>query len=84
LECRRYEGSLESSLEADINDREAASGFNLPKSSLQDRIYKIQNRSEVQVPPKLGRLEPTFTVEYEEELATHIRHFNDRLMPLTR
>jgi hypothetical protein len=83
LQCRRYEDSLESSLEANINVREAASGYNLLKSSLQDRIYKIQKGGEVQAPSKLRRLERIFTVEYEEELATHIRHFNDRLMPLT-
>jgi hypothetical protein len=30
--------------------REAAGGFNLPKSSLHDRILKIRKGREVQVP----------------------------------
>jgi transposase len=76
--------AMESVLVAKMSVREAADRFNLPKSSLQDRISKIRKGSEVHVPPKLGRFERTFTVEYEEELANHIKSLDDRLMPLTR
>jgi hypothetical protein len=46
LECRRHEGSTESMLVVKMSVREAASMFNLPNSSLQDRILKIRSSEE--------------------------------------
>lgn len=54
------------------------------KSSLQGRIKKIREGSEVQILPKLGRFERTFSVEYEEELANNIRNLDDGLMRVNR
>jgi hypothetical protein len=71
-------------LAAKLSVREAAGRLNLPKNSLQGRISKIRKGSKIQIAPKLGRFKRTFTVEYEEELATHAKNLVDRIMPLTR
>jgi hypothetical protein len=76
--------TMESVLAAKMSVREAVGRFNLPRSSLQDTISNIRKCSEGLVPPKLGRLERTFTVECEEELANLIKNLGVRLMPLTR
>jgi hypothetical protein len=44
--------TMKSVLAAKISVTEAANLFNLPKSSLQDRISKIRKASEIQIPPK--------------------------------
>jgi hypothetical protein len=77
LECKYMYKATESVLAAKMSVREAAGRFNLPKSSLQDRISKIRKDSKVQVPPELERFERTFTVEYEEELANHVNNLDD-------
>jgi hypothetical protein len=58
--------AMESVLESKISVREAAGMFNFPKSSFQDRIWKIRKRREVQVPPKLGIFERTFAIRYKK------------------
>jgi hypothetical protein len=52
---RDIKKAMESVLAAKISVRKgtAVVGFNLPKSSLQDRISKIRKDSEVQVAPVL-------------------------------
>jgi hypothetical protein len=70
-------------LVAKTSVREAAGRFNLPTSPLQDGISKVREVGEIQVPPKLGRFERTFTVE-REELANRIKNFDDRFNASTR
>jgi hypothetical protein len=65
--------AMESVLVVKMNDTKAASRFNLPKSSLQDRIPKIRKGSEVQIPPKSRNI-----------CANNINNLDNKLMPLTR
>jgi hypothetical protein len=74
--------AMESVLLAKMSVTEDAGQFKLPRTSLLDRISKIRKGSRVQILPKLGRYEETFTVNYEEELGNHIKDSDDRLMPL--
>ena len=76
--------ALNSMLLDKMSVREASRIFNVPKSTLQDRIAKLKNGGEIQIPPKLGRFERTFCDSYEEQLMAHIKELDGMLMPLTK
>ncbi|KAJ4442421.1 hypothetical protein ANN_04007 [Periplaneta americana] len=64
--------------------RRAADYFQLPKSSLQDKVTGIKGGKECNFQPKLGRFETTFNNSYESQLAQHIKDLDDRLMGLSK
>jgi hypothetical protein len=54
------------------------------RSSLQVRVSLIRKGNECKLLSKLGRLEATFSVTLEHQLAEHVKVSENRLMGLTR
>ncbi|KAJ8889984.1 hypothetical protein PR048_009489 [Dryococelus australis] len=73
--------AVNSVLSVDLCVREAAKTFSVAKGILQDRVLKIMNDGKVQVVPKLGRYERTFSESYEQHLIAHMKRSDDMLMP---
>ena len=55
-------------LEKNSSVRKISEACNVPRSTLQDKIYNIKQGLEVSMSSKLGRFECTFTDAYEKNL----------------
>lgn len=75
---------MDNVLSGAMSVREAAIRFNVPKSSLQDRIACIRQGQECALEPKLGRFTSTFTPNFESMMAEHVKELDDRLMGLSK
>lgn len=62
----------------------AADRYQVPRTSLQDRVKAIRQGHQIILKPKLGRFQQTFTPEFERQLCEHVINLDNRLMPLTR
>jgi len=70
--------------EGKLSIRLAAERYNVPKSSLHDRVRAVKNCKEVILQPKLGRFDCTFSDHHAMQLFNHVKELDNRLMPLTR
>ncbi|XP_052752615.1 uncharacterized protein LOC128201064 [Galleria mellonella] len=71
-------------LEKKISVREAAERYDVPRSTLQDRIKAVGSGQEAQFKPTLGRYEHTFSENQSLQLYNHVKDLDNRLMPLTK
>lgn len=71
-------------LSNEISARRAAELYQVPRTTLNDRISAIKNSKEVSIKPVMGRFHKTFSSEHEEILAEHVKDLANRLMPLNK
>ena len=71
-------------LEKNSSIRKISEACNVPRSTLQDKIYNIKQGLKVSMSSKLGRFECTFTDAYEKKLVDYTIDLDNRLMPLSR
>lgn len=64
--------------------RQAADRYDVPKSSLHDRLKILKSGKEIAFISKLGRFEATFSEQFSMQLYKHIKELDNRLMPLSR
>ena len=76
--------AIQSVIENKYSLRKAAERYEVPKSTLHDRIKALNSGQEINLVPKLGRFENTFSEDYLEELYNHVKDLDNRLMPLTK
>lgn len=67
-----------------IGIREASFHFEVPKSTLSDRIKLLKDGRAVDLRPQLGRFKPTFSDELESHLVDHLKDLDNRMMPLNK
>lgn len=70
--------------EGKLSVRLAAKRYNVPRSSLHDRVKAVNSNKEVILQPKLGRFDCTFPEHHAMQLYNHVKELDNRLMPLTR
>ena len=71
-------------MEGKLTVRLAAERYDVPRSTLQDRVKALKSGQEVVFKPKLGRFHSTFNEHFSLQLYNHVRDLDNRLMPLTR
>lgn len=71
-------------LSNEISARRAAELYQVPRTTLNDRISAIKNSKEVSIKPVMGRFHKIFSSEHEEILAEHVKDLANRLMPLNK
>ena len=64
--------------------RQAAMRYNIPKSTVHDKIKALNRGEEVLMKPKLGRFTSTFSAEYKQVLVDHVKDLSNRRMPLMK
>lgn len=78
----RMKKAIQSVTEKKLSLREAADRYDVPKSTLQDRIKALSSGQEVKLLSKLGGYENTFSEDYLQQLYNHVKDLDNRLMPL--
>ncbi|XP_072401149.1 uncharacterized protein [Diabrotica undecimpunctata] len=76
--------AVEKVLNNEMSARQAAERYQIPQTTLNDRVSAIKNNKEISIEPVMGRFHNTFSPEHEETLATHVKDLANRLMPLNR
>ncbi|KAK9680273.1 CENP-B N-terminal DNA-binding domain [Popillia japonica] len=76
--------AIQDVLEGKSSERAAADRYKVARSSLQDRCKAVKQGAQINLIPKLGRFQQTFTSVYEKQLSEHVIDLDNRLMPLTR
>ncbi|CAH1987730.1 unnamed protein product [Acanthoscelides obtectus] len=76
--------AVEKVLNHKISARQAAERYQVPRSTLNDRVKAIKSNKEMSIEPVMGRFHNTFAPEHEEILASHVKDLANRLMPLNR
>ena len=64
--------------------REASERYEVPKSTLGERVKAIKNGKEIVMEPHMGKFKRTFTDEQEAELVDYMVELDRRLMPLNK
>ncbi|XP_011872753.1 PREDICTED: uncharacterized protein LOC105564741 [Vollenhovia emeryi] len=64
--------------------REASKKYDIPKSTLHDKIRCLKSGEEISLQPKIGRFTKTFPPEYEEQLVNHVKDLSNRCLPLMK
>lgn len=64
--------------------RMAADRYQVPRSTLNDRVCHIKQNKEICFKPMMGRFERTFSPEQEKILVEHVKDLANRLMPLNK
>jgi len=76
--------AIQDVLDREMSERAAAKSYEVPRTSLQDRVKAVKQGQNVILKPLLGRFQQIFTPEYERQLCQHVIDLDNRLMPLTR
>lgn len=76
--------AIKAVLEDEMKIRRAAEEFNVPKSTLHDRVAAIRRGREIKIEPKLGRFDCTFNDRQENDLINFLIDMDQRLMPLSK
>jgi hypothetical protein len=71
-------------LDRKMSETAAAKRYEVPRTSLQDRVKAVKQGQQIILKPILGHFQQTFTPEYERELYQHVIDLDNHLMPLTR
>lgn len=64
--------------------REASERFNVPKSTLFDKVKLLRQGKEAELKPVMGRFKKTFSEEYEQLLECHVKDLANRCVPLSK
>ena len=67
-----------------MSETVAAEIYEVPRTSLQDRVKAVKHGQQIILKPILGRFQQTFTPEYERQLCQHVIELGNRLMSLIR
>ena len=76
--------AIQDVLDRKMSERAAAERYEVPRTSLQDRVKAVTQGQQIILKPILGRFQQTFTPECERRLCQHVIELDNRLMPLTR
>jgi len=76
--------AIQDVLDREMSEKAAAKIYEVPRTSLQDRMKDVKQGQKVILKPTLDRFQQTFTPEYERQLCQHAIDHDNRLMPLTR
>ena len=71
-------------LDRKMSERAAAERYEVPGTSLEDRVKAVKQGQQIILKLIMGRFQQTFTPEYERQLCQHVIELEIRLMPLTR
>jgi len=77
-------GAIQDVLYRKMFKRAPAERYEVPLTTLQDRVKAVKQGQQIILKPILGRFQQTFTPEYEWQLCQHVTDLDNRLMPLTR
>ncbi|KAK9694189.1 CENP-B N-terminal DNA-binding domain [Popillia japonica] len=76
--------AVEKVINNEMSARQTADPYQVPRTTLNDRISAIKRGKEMSTEPLLGRFHNTFSLEHEKILVEHIKDLANRLMPLNR
>ena len=79
-------GAIKEVLEGNMGYKRASQAFNVPQSTLEDKVKKARQGSlspELAAQKRLGRYKTVFTEAQETELVDHIMFLEDRLFGIT-
>ena len=76
--------AIQDVLDREMSERAAAKRYEVPRTSLQDRVKAVKQGQKLILKPILGPFQQTFTPEYDRNLCQHVIDHDNRLMPLTR
>jgi len=76
--------AIQDVLDRKMSERAAAERYEVPYTSLQDRVKAVKQGQQIIFKQILGRFQQIFTPEYERQLCQHVIDLDNRLMPLTR
>ena len=76
--------AIQDVLDSKMSETVAAERYEVPRTSLQDRVKAVKQGQQIILKPIQGRFQQTFTPEYERQLCRHVTELDNRLMPLTR
>lgn len=65
-------------LSKQMSSRQASDKYEVPRTTLDDRIRAIKNKKEVSIKPVMGRFHKTFSPEHEQVLAEHVKDLANR------
>ncbi|KAK9729874.1 CENP-B N-terminal DNA-binding domain [Popillia japonica] len=68
----------------EMSARQAADRYQVPRTTLNDRISAIKRGKEMSTEPLMGRFHNIFSLEHEKILVEHVKDLANRLMPLNR
>ena len=71
-------------LETHMSQREAAKKFQVPRSTLRERLEALQRGETVHFTPQVGRFKKTFNDELEKQLVSYIKDLHDNFMPFKK
>lgn len=83
-EPQSLQTAIDKVMSKELSIRQAAMRYNIPKSTIYDKIKALNRGEEVTMKPKLGRFTNTFSAEYEQVLVDHIKDLSNRCMPLMK
>ncbi|KAF9411499.1 hypothetical protein HW555_009740 [Spodoptera exigua] len=83
-EPQSLQTAIDKVMSKELSVRQAAMRYNIPKSTIHDKIKALNRGEEVTMKPKLGRFTNTFSAEYEQVLVDHIKDLSNRCMPLMK
>ncbi|KAK9709602.1 CENP-B N-terminal DNA-binding domain [Popillia japonica] len=76
--------AVEKVINNEMTTRQAANRYQVPRTTLNDRISAIKRGKEMSTEPLMGRFHNTFSLEHEKILVEHVKDLGNRLMPLNR
>ena len=76
--------AIQNVLDRKMFERAAVERYEVPSTSLQDRVKAIKQGQQIILKSILGRFQQRFTPEYKRQLFQHVIDLDNRLMPLTR
>lgn len=83
-EPQSLQTAIDKVLSQEMSVRQAAMVYQVPKSTLQDKLKALKRGDEVSMKPKLGRFTNTFSEQYEQVLVEHVKDLSNRCMPLMK
>ena len=76
--------AIQDVLDREMSEKAAAKIYEVPRTSLQDRMKDVKQGQKVILKTLLGHFQQTFTPEYKRQLCQHVIDLDNCLMPLTR
>ena len=64
--------------------REAAHHFEVPKSTLSDRMKTLKGDLQVDISPQLGLFKKTFPDELESHLIDYLKDLDNKMIPMNK
>lgn len=76
--------AIDQVLSGKMSDRMAAVAYEVPRSTMRDKIKQLKEGKETILKPELGKFKPTFSKQFEQILVDHVIDLDNRLMPLSK